>query len=147
MKIKTLNLIAPVGMSRVLEAKDVNFFPDTLGVEIVPKGVPSFRNRPRFIPWANISSCDILTQEESDKLELDELIREEARAAAQVPPPADPITVPIQPDPAPEAPAKDDVIRFTKAPGGGVIETKGKPDAAKSAFAAAAKAKASTAPE
>lgn len=151
MKIKTVNLINVVGMNRALEAKDWHFTAEPFGIVAEPKGQVSYRNRPRLVPWANVSSCDIFTEEELEKLQLDEARREEARQMISVPPPADPITVPhAEVLPEPVVPAVDDVIRFTKAEGGGIVESKGKSrpaDSVKSAFAAVAKAKAETSPE
>lgn len=150
MKIKTVNLINVVGMNRTLEAKDFQLTADVMGVVVEPKGQVSFRNRPRIVPWANISSCDIFTEEELEKMQMDEARREEARQAASVPPPADPVTVPLSAaDPVvqPE-PVVDDTIRFTKDAAGRIEERKGPAPVAdvKSAFAAVAKAKA-TKPE
>jgi hypothetical protein len=152
MKIKTVNLINVVGMNRTIEAKDANLFPGEYGVEVMPKGAPSFKNRPRFIPWANVSSCDIFTDEELEKVQVDEAKREEARLAALQPIPADPITVPIEPDrpPEPTVPGVDDVIRFTKNAAGQTVESRGsKPagDPVKNAFARASAAKAEVKPE
>jgi hypothetical protein len=148
MKIKTVNLINVVGMNRNLEAKDWYLTPEPFGVVAEPKGSASFRNRPRLVPWANISSCDVFTEEEYEKLQLAEAAREAAREVAVIVAET-PSSAPVS-DGAPAAPAVDDTIRFTKSEGGGIIETKGpKPagDSVKSAFASVAKAKAQTQPE
>jgi hypothetical protein len=143
MRIKTVNLINAVGMNKTIDSKDFHLHADSAGVEAIPKGVNSFRNRHRLIPWANISACDMFTAAEEAKLAADEMARLEAATRPTAPPPADPITV-VVPDEVPEAKAVDDVIRFTKSESGSIVESKGSRPAGgdvKSAFAAAAKAK------
>lgn len=130
MKIKTVNVVTAVGLSRTIEDRHSSFEIQEFGIVVRPKGKASFSNRPRFIPWANVASCDILTDEE----EAARVAQEEAAKASLMHPA---FSEPAQIDTAPEMPNDADTIVFTKEANGTVSEKK-----KRSAFSEAAKAKA-----
>lgn len=125
MKIKTVSCIAPVGLSKTIENKIVDFELHEFGIIAKPKGPKSFNNRPRLVPWANVACCEIVTDEE----ELELAIKEEEAAKEVELPPAPAATTS-------EVVAKvEDTIVFSKDASGKVSEKR------RSVFAEAAKAK------
>lgn len=125
MKIKTINCVTAVGLSRSIEDKHATFELQEFGIVVKPKGKASFNNRPRLIPWSNVASCDILTEEEELALEI-----------TKEDPPALEAKIVEAVQEKVEERVDTDTIVFTKDAAGKMTEKR------RSAFSEAAKAKA-----
>lgn len=133
MKIKNINCVTAVGLSRTIEDKHATFELHEFGIIAKPKGKASFNNRPRLIPWANVASCDIVTEEEE---EVARLALEEATKAFSVPPALEATISEKVAAKVEEERSEADTIVFSKDANGKVSEKR------RSAFSEAAKAKA-----